>query len=67
MIFKQFFQIEIPRFKVETSLSLDESLKKIGITDAFTFGKADFSGINGNRELFIEKVFHKTYISVSNI
>uniref|UniRef100_A0A914DCN0 Serpin domain-containing protein n=1 Tax=Acrobeloides nanus TaxID=290746 RepID=A0A914DCN0_9BILA len=56
--------VEIPRFKVETSLSLAETLKKLGITDAFTSGKADFSGISGNRELFIGEVLHKTYISM---
>lgn len=54
----------MPRFKVETTLSLNDYLKKLGIIDAFRPGKADFSGITGNRELFIGNVIHKVYIDV---
>lgn len=32
--------------------------------DAFVFGAADFSGMDGTRELFIGDVFHKAFVSV---
>ena len=34
----------------------------LGMVDAF--GDANFSGIDGSRELFIDQVYHQVYISV---
>lgn len=53
----------LPKFEAETSLELSEILKAVGMTDAFEFGKADFTGM-GSGELFISRVLHKTFISV---
>jgi hypothetical protein len=36
---------------------------QLGMADAFT-GAADFSGMDGSRELFIGDVFHKAFVSV---
>jgi serpin B len=36
----------------------------MGMPDAFS-GKADFSGMTGNRDLFISAVVHKAYIDVN--
>jgi serpin B len=35
------------------------------MTDAFTRGKADFSGMNGRRDLRITAVIHKAYVDVN--
>ena len=40
----------LPKFKYELDLNMNEVLKGMGIKVAFT-GKADFSDINGNKEL----------------
>ena len=57
--------LTLPKFKIETPLLvLNEPLKKLGITDAFIYPKADFSGINGNHELYIGLVAHKAMINV---
>jgi serpin B len=36
----------------------------MGMTAAFSAEKADFSGITGNRYLFIQDVIHKAFVSV---
>jgi serpin B len=56
--------IYLPRFKFESSFSLNKSLQALGMTLAFT-GDADFSGIDGARDLFISAVIHKAFIDVN--
>ena len=55
--------LTMPRFKFESSLGLKEVLATMGMPVAFT-GAADFSGMTGNRDLFISDVVHKAFISV---
>jgi len=40
------------------------TLAELGMQDAFT-GAADFSGMDGTRDLFIDYVVHKAYVSVN--
>lgn len=54
----------LPKFKVESSFSLAEQLADLGMPDAFDPGLADFSGMTGNRDLFIGQVIHKAYVAV---
>lgn len=56
--------LSLPRFKLETSFSLNEPLKKLGLLAAFT-PKADFTGITTEKELMISNVKHKAYIEVN--
>jgi serpin B len=35
------------------------------MTDAFSANAADFSGMNGKRDLFISAVIHKAYVDVN--
>ena len=55
--------LAIPRFEYESDFSLGETLAAMGMPDAFT-SAADFSGMTGNRELFISEVVHKAFVSV---
>lgn len=60
----------IPKFELEYSASLSESLSAMGMSDAFSAELANFSGIGsyGNESLdgniYIGDVIHKTYIQV---
>jgi serpin B len=57
-------EIFLPRFKMETSLSLAPELGQMGMPDAFG-PKADFSGIDGAKDLFISAVLHKAWVEVN--
>jgi len=53
----------MPRFEFESSFSLREVLSAMGMPVAFS-GSVDFSGMTGNRDLFIADVVHKAFVSV---
>lgn len=57
--------VKMPRFKFEWSLKLNDILSAMGMKTAFIPYKADFSGINDARDLYIAYVIHKTYIDVN--
>jgi serpin B len=44
---------------------LADELAAMGMKSAFTSGAADFSGMNGRRDLFITHVIHKATIEVN--
>lgn len=55
--------LSMPRFKYDSSFGLKPVLAKLGMPIAFT-DEADFSGMTGNRELYISDVVHKAFVSV---
>jgi len=55
--------LTMPRFEFASSFRLGETLAAMGMTDAFS-ENADFSGMTGNRDLFISDVVHKAFVSV---
>jgi serpin B len=55
--------LTLPRFEVESDFSLADALSALGMPEAFTNG-ADFSGMTGDRDLFISEVVHKAFVSV---
>jgi serpin B len=57
--------LSLPKFKMTTQFSLGATLKSMGMRDAFTPGAADFSGINGRRDLSITAVVHKAFVEVN--
>lgn len=57
-------QVALPRFKFGYSDSLNTALKNMGMEIAFDPYQADFSGINPLRQLYIDRVLHKTFIEV---
>jgi serpin B len=56
--------LTMPKFKLESSLSLNQALVALGMSDAFSPGVADFSGMDGQRDLFIADVIHKSFVDV---
>jgi serpin B len=55
--------LTMPKFEFDSEFSLKDTLAGMGMPDAFS-GDADFSGMTGNRELFISDVVHKAFVAV---
>jgi len=56
--------VYLPRFTLEKMLGLNDFLMKRGMGSAFG-DRADFSGMTGNRDLFISDVIHKAFVEVN--
>ena len=56
--------VYLPKFKVETTYSLNDYLIDLGMSIPFT-SAADFSGITGGKDLFISNVIHKAFVDVN--
>ncbi|MBL8795714.1 MAG: sigma-70 family RNA polymerase sigma factor [Planctomycetia bacterium] len=58
--------VSLPRFQVTVDLRLDETLKGLGMSDAFLPGAANFAGVNGKAsDLYIAAVVHKAFVEVN--
>ncbi len=56
---------KIPEFKGDYGYEMSDILQKMGMTDAFDMGKADFSKLGkAGDNIFINRVLHKTHIEV---
>uniref|UniRef100_A0A8C6AX15 Serpin B3-like n=1 Tax=Monodon monoceros TaxID=40151 RepID=A0A8C6AX15_MONMO len=58
-------ELHLPQFKVEETYDLKPMLRALGMVDAFTEGKADFSGMSKVRELKVSEAFHKSFVEVN--
>ncbi len=56
-------KLTMPKFEYVSSFGLKESLITMGMPVAFSMS-ADFSGMTGNRELYIADVVHKAFVAV---
>ena len=60
--------LTMPRFEFEADVGLSEVLKGLGMPIAFeppgADSGADFSGMDGRRDLFIHDVLHKAFVAV---
>ena len=55
----------LPKFKLEpATLSLGETLSRLGLKSAFIPGEADFRRMDSGRELFISRVLHKAFLAL---
>ena len=64
-------RLTMPRFKMESAFSLSDTLRDMGMENAFDEGSADFSGMDGRACevrgdicLLISDVLHKAFVSV---
>ncbi len=57
-------KLALPKFKFESETGLKETLAGMGMPDAFKAGVADFSGMDGKRDLSISAVLHKAFVGV---
>lgn len=52
--------ISLPKVRVEVSHELQKYLQELGLTEATDQNRADFSGITGNKELYLSGMLHAT-------
>ncbi len=57
-------RVILPKFEFTNSFKLSDALQTLGIRNAFTPRRADFSGMTSAEDLFISEVLHKTFIAV---
>lgn len=53
----------LPKFKASCEFSLGDTLRSLGMTEAFSRA-ADFSGMDGRNDLYISAVVHKAVVEV---
>jgi len=53
----------LPKFSITSQFGLSDTLKQMGMKDAFTFA-ADFSGMDGTTDLMITAILHKAFVAV---
>jgi serpin B len=56
--------VTLPRFTTRYTRALNDDLAALGMRSAFTHA-ADFSGIDGERDLFISLVVHQAFVDVN--
>ena len=63
---KQMVRVHVPRFSMTWGAeNMVPHLRALGMQDAFIKGAANFSGIDGTRDLLITSVFHKAFVDVN--
>jgi len=56
--------LALPKFQFDSEFSLKQALTNLGMANAFSESEADFSGMDGQKDLYITDVIHKAYVSV---
>ena len=56
--------VTLPKFSVDSRFNLTQTLSGMGMPDAFTWQVADFSGMDGQHDLFIGIVVHEATVEV---
>jgi len=57
-------RLTMPKFTYESGFNLKDTLSAMGMPAAFEPYNADFSGMDGMRDLYISDVIHKAFIKV---
>ncbi len=56
-------ELSLPKFEMNSGFALRDTLERMGMVDAF--GSADFSGMDGMKDLFLSAVQHKAWVEVN--
>jgi len=56
--------VYLPKFKFSQGIDLKSFLENFGIKDMFNIN-ADFSGMTGKKDIYIDKAFHKSFVEVN--
>jgi serpin B len=55
--------LAMPKFEFESEFKMKDTLSRMGMPVAFS-PSADFSGMTGGKDLYIDQVIHKAFVSV---
>ena len=55
--------VYLPKFKLQTKYYMAQDLAEMGMPTSFS-DSADFSGMDGNKDLYISDVIHQAYVDV---
>jgi serpin B len=58
-------QVSLPRFRVASTLRLDETFRAMGIIHALAADQADLSGISARKPLFLGFPVHQAFVEVN--
>ncbi|KAF4518799.1 hypothetical protein B566_EDAN005420 [Ephemera danica] len=59
-------RVVVPKIELDVAVDLKEPFKQLGMTDMFSRGVGDFSGlVDGGPGLYISKVLQKTYLKLT--
>ena len=61
---EQRIEVYLPKINLSTEYSLKEILESMGLHSIFCPGEADFSGIDGTKNLFVDEAIHKAFIKI---
>jgi len=56
--------VTMPKFSFRSEFALKGALSTLGMEEAFVPDRADLSGIDGTRALFVSSVIHKAFVAV---
>jgi len=57
-------RVFLPKFKMTAKFELSRAMAALGMKDAFS-ADADFSGMDGQHDLFISSILHKAFVDVN--
>lgn len=63
-------EVQMPKFKLDYRRDLEDDMKALGMTDVFDIVRADltdlatYNGLKADADLFLDKLFQKTYFEV---
>ncbi|MEE6465216.1 hypothetical protein FKM82_006491 [Ascaphus truei] len=55
----------LPKFKLETTYDLKDTLKSLGMNEAFNEEVADFSGMSESKGIAVSQAIHKTCVEIN--
>ena len=60
------YQVSVPKFKIESTFELKETMESLGVKDIFVQGKADLSGISDNaNNLHVSRIVQKAFVEAN--
>ncbi|XP_015275443.1 PREDICTED: serpin B10, partial [Gekko japonicus] len=65
MMEKTTVEVHLPKFRLTENYDLKTTLSSLGMTDAFSRGQANFTGMSKNNDLFLSEVYHKAFVEVN--